>query len=288
MNDRPDQPDTSLDAYLDGELDESARRQFERRLAAEPALARELKLQRDIDAGLQRRVVAPAAPAAAPAPRSAPNVNLNGRAVTAEPAPAPVGRRPGVVARIGGRLRTWHVAALVALVLLGGVTAWQVWTLPLMRDDLAGRPDRRQPSPPQSPHAYYVALVEAGFTPEWECPPELFSEIAYNRFGAAVSYTPPEQAAVPGRMLGASYAHIFSRSTMAMLVEVDDEPVVVLIDRQDQAGEAAGEAPEALLPDDAGLYAHRRVVGPLVFYEISPFKEPQALEWFFEQAGGRG
>ena len=174
--------------------------------------------------------------------------------------------------------RPWHVAAAVAILALVGLASWHLLGPGLSGFDGGGPRTHVYSQPAQPPHEFYLALIDDGFTPDWECPPDVFREITYARFGAAASYTPPEDEGLDARMLGAAYGNVFSPSTVAMLLHVRDEPVVVLVDHH----RARVRHDQPILPDDAGLHAHERRLGPLVLVEISPFTHAHVLEAFFE------
>src|SRR5712671_6985630 len=107
--------DEQLMAYVDGELDPMARSQFERALAADPALVRRVAAQRELRARLASSLDPQLAE---PVPERLLQVART----------APAGKAP-VVALSAGRPWGWP-AALAASWLLAGVLGFALWRAP--------------------------------------------------------------------------------------------------------------------------------------------------------------
>ncbi|MCO6435994.1 MAG: hypothetical protein J5J06_02775 [Phycisphaerae bacterium] len=250
--------DDQLDRYHDGMMSEDERRAFEQRLASDPELRRELQHQDRIDAEI-RRVFAP--------PRveseRADDVLNRALAATAGGTRAP---------RMSASPRSpWRfVAALAAALAMSIYAGWQVYEFtrperPAVRSYVVG--------PKRSMLAVYREELEKGFKPEWVCRnEEEFRRSFSDRFGQALAFAHLPRNVCPQ---GLSYEHIFSTFTMHLLVRVDDRAVVVFADKLDR------DEPQTL-PPDSDLHLHRRVIGDLVLYEISPFAEPRVIPYFFD------
>ncbi|TWT78555.1 hypothetical protein Pla123a_13480 [Posidoniimonas polymericola] len=117
--------------------------------------------------------------------------------------------------------------------------------------------------------ALYRDAVDNGFEPYYECEDDdRFAAVFEKRQDAplVLKEMPPGS-----RMLGLSYPGGFSRDTTAMLCEVDGQPVMVFVDRQD------ADRPElADLPAGSGLRVFRSELPGVVLYEVTPLDEPRA------------
>jgi hypothetical protein len=227
-----------LELYLDGQLTAADARQFAERLRTDPDLQRQWDLQQRIDACLRQRfpvaTVTPRPMMAAPSPR-APHFG-------------------GTL--LQGRRAAWAAAA--ALVVVAAALFWRERT-------------------PNAPHfvaaplaQVYQRTLQQGFEPYYECDdPERFAEVFRHRQGRALELLPMP----PGsRMLGLSYPGGLSRLTTAMLCLIDEQPVMVFVDRSDaDQPQAAHEA--------AGLRIFREERDGLVLYEATPLDAPRALPY---------
>ncbi len=122
--------------------------------------------------------------------------------------------------------------------------------------------------------AYHEWLAE-GFEPMWVCADDRefidsFRSTYYQ--GLVLDELPRGTTA-----LGLSYCNSISARTTALLATVDGVPVVVFIDRIER------DHPQ---PTPAGLHLHRRQIGRLILYELSPREEPAVLPWFLNPDGG--
>lgn len=168
-------------------------------------------------------------------------------------APPPPRRRMGRLA----------VAAAVAGSLVG------VW---LIAQNLF--PDRPQggyqAQPWRAMQTVYHDLVSEGFEPLWVCKDDQeFADSFRSVYHQALLL--PEMP--PGTTtLGLSYCNSLTARTTCLLATAGGEPVVVFVDRIER------DHPQ---PVPEGLHVHRRQIGRLVLYELSPMEEPAVLPWFF-------
>ena len=243
-NTAPERGD-ALDRYLDNLLSPEERREFEQRLEREPDLALRLATQRRVDAALGEYARPPS-----------PQRVL--AAIVAAPLP---GAEP--IARIGSR--TWpRRLAIAAVLILGVFGAWQV--LQVLRSDTKGNYDV---GPHRSLFQAYHDTVDAGFESDWTCRDDAeFALTFYHRFGQMLSMNPP----LPqnAEALGLEYFDILTPKTIGMLTRIDDQPVMIFVDRLDH-DQPAPQAPQ-------GLQLFRRTLGELVLYEVSPLTEPGLID----------
>ncbi|MAE65437.1 MAG: hypothetical protein CMJ18_14295 [Phycisphaeraceae bacterium] len=237
-------PDEALiDAYLASELDDAARRDFERRMADDRALRAVVERQRRIDETLRHLF----------------------STSTADPA-----RLLEDAERRGADRRSWlkvaqavlAVAAVIALM----VTLWFA-----LRDD---RPSRRPLRQARSMTAEYQLRLSQGFAPDWVCETDQqFAATYFYRVGQGMLAHVPEGSKV--ELLGLSYGRNLSSSTIILHARVRGEPVLVFADRLDRAK----EPPAACGP---GLHRHRHEIGAVVFFEMSPHDAPEVVGLFRE------
>ncbi|MCO6046023.1 hypothetical protein NG895_19155 [Aeoliella sp. ICT_H6.2] len=242
---RPELPsdDSLLDAYLDDALEPAAREAFEVRLGNDPELARQAELQHRINASLKANFPIDEA--------SAEHV----AEVT-----APLEESEPVILRFSRRRWAWlAAAAAVAGVLL----AWGT-----------SGPRRVDPYFEPTPLAeVYNATVKQGFEPYYECEDdERFARVFSKRQGIPLALLPMPEGS---RMLGLSYPGGLSRDTTAMLCRVDGEPVMVFVDQPEADSSLAAEKSAA----SEDLYIFRDEHDGLVFYEVTPFDTPRAMQY---------
>ena len=77
-------------------------------------------------------------------------------------------------------------------------------------------------------------------------------------------------------MLGVSYLGGISRSTTAVLFEVNENPVIVFVDRENSQQDGL----LTKTPLDSAIYIHKTKRDGLVFYEVSSLDEPAATMYF--------
>lgn len=155
--------------------------------------------------------------------------------------------------------RRWRVhpalVALAAVVCMATVGVWWFATR-----SFVDQPDRLGP--------LYRQTIAAGFTPEVVCTtPDEFAGWVRSNFGQ-----PLHPSADPGiEYVGWSYAHIVSGYSGVLLARVDGQPVIVAMDRIDR------EYARQVGPRDASLTMHRRRIGNLVLYEVTPLGRARIL-----------
>lgn len=271
-------PEELLELYLDGLLDDGARVAFEARLAEDPDLREAVGSQRELDGRIHRLFRVPAdtnvdrmlepflTPSASPRGDAHPEVpsreGLSLPSVRRQLSPA-AGRRAGP--------SLWRlVAALAAAVAMSVWAGLQVYEF---TRPAAPRTPTYVVGPKRSMLTVYHEEIQKGFKPEWVCRNDKeFRESFSGRFGQALAFADLPKDVCPQ---GLSYENILSTFTMHLLVRVDDRAVVVFADKLDR------DEPQEL-PPDSGLHLHRRLIGNLVLYEISPFPEPRVVPFFFD------
>ena len=117
----------------------------------------------------------------------------------------------------------------------------------------------------------YEYEVANGFEPVWVCETdEEFANTFDEAFGQAILLDPlPDDIAA----VGLSYSFTLSKNTIMLLARVDDAPVLVFVDK-----DAGHEVPS--VPSTIDLSLHKRVIGPLVLYELTPHDEPVVVDYF--------
>lgn len=227
-----------FEAYLDGTLDKALRAEVERRIAASPELQAEVEMQRQIDQLLRQKFSAPSE--IPPLPRT-----------TDATLPPP--------------RSFWRSRRGVSLLVAAACVGWLLFVW-----QLVPRGKKQAPFEPQPLAMLYDQAVQSGFEPYWECPPERFTATFQQRQQA-----PLQMAEMPEdrRMLGLAYPGGLSRDTTAILCRVDDQPVMVFVDRlaNDRTVSEDDRWPE--------VHIHRKMLGPLVLYEVSEFDQPQMLNF---------
>lgn len=243
------QPDDRLDAYLDGLLDDGERLAFERALAHRPGLARQVEMQRAIDAALERALPVPGADALR---------GVADRAVTAG--------AETIAGRVGGipMTRRWMAtAASIALLVTGAILIWSA-------AHARSRGSAYGPLPPVTLAQVYRAEVEGGFQPQVVCRDEAeFSDWFERRFGQGLALDAPEGQAA----LGLGYANSITSESIHVLARAGTAPIVLFVDRADR-----DHRPPPVAGDD--LHVFRAEIGSLVIYEMSPLDEPRFLAHF--------
>jgi hypothetical protein len=242
----PNEPSNLIDRYLDGLLSEPERAAFEQRLGAEPELRAQVELQSRINDSLSRSFVVP----------------------PAEQVMGPVRSAPRVEARrsrwsIPDLLRSRWVAVAAALLIALGV--WSAWR--------ATRPKQVDDYPTQLAwypmEMIYRMETQKGFRPQWVCDTEreLATTFWLQLDQPLAIPIPPEK-----KGWGLSYYNSLSPKTVALLAKVNDTPVMVFADRAEA---------EVLPSPDSKLYAHKREIGGIVLYEVSPLPKPYLLDDFY-------
>ena len=241
----PNEPSNLIDRYLDGLLSGPEREAFERRLEAEPGLRAALELQSRINDSLARAFVAPAP----------------------EKVMGPVRTAQSSASRwsIPRLLRSRWVALAASLLLVLGV--WSAWRA--TRPGKFGGYD-------ELPVRYTMEMVyrmetQKGFKPQWVCDTEREMATTYWQ-----QLDQPLAVPIPAEKKGwgLSYFNTFSPKTVVLLAKVNDTPVMVFADR---AEKDTRELPSA----ESNLHAHRKQIGDVVLYEVSPLPQPHLLDEFY-------
>lgn len=251
--------DGLLDRHIDGALTPDERDAFERVLAADPGLVAEVELHRSIEAGLRRtiRPVAVALPAQVAA------------RIAAESAAPLAFRAPAKAARNQMAHHPYRWIAVAALLAMTAAGLWGVWS------NYGPQPT---PTLLVSAARIYELQRDRGFKPEWVCTTEKeFAKAVKDHVGQPLVVTAAQNVAIVGWAYPqegyAGQEVALSRKTMILLTRVDDDPVIVLIDRVSRDRDINS-------PPDPTLHVYRRVVGDLVLYEVSPREKPALLDRF--------
>jgi hypothetical protein len=239
-------PDLMLEHYLDGELSAADRRALEASLEQDAARREAVDAQRAIDSALRRSLAPPSADA------------MRARLELARPDDAPElrlsGDFSGPPSRPATRPRaTWRrVAAVAAAIVLAVVGTWQGITA--LRPATPGGY-----GPFRSLDAIY-AEAEGGTLDVWECRDDQeFAETFRGHYGQPLVLRDlPDGVAA----LGLAYRNSLSPRSTCLLATIENEPVIVVIDRIERA--AGGR-----LAPDSTLHLHSRRIDGLVLFEIS-------------------
>ena len=244
MTDRDDlPPDPQLEAYLDGLLSGPERMAFEESLRSDPVRREQVELQSRIDASLARLY-----PTSEPSP--AHMAELSARFDTA-PENAPAHRR----------VAPWILGVAAAAAAAAVLLAWRPFGTGHSAPFFQPRPVAQ----------LYAQAVTSGFTPYYKCDePDRFAAVFDRRQGQPLRLLPLPEGI---EMLGISYPGGLSRDSTAMLCRVDDQPVMVLVDR------AQADQPSAPQNDNPALHIFREVRDGLVFYEVTPFDSARVTEY---------
>jgi len=255
MTSEPDPiTDEQLDAYFDGLMPPEQREAFEARLRAHPELCQELKLQERINASLQRLF-----------PLEQISDQRLSELLQAALPTEPVARQKPDAGRHWTRRRMTR-SVLAAGVALAAVLGWLLidWQL---RSDTTDTIFFE----PRPLALVYQEAVNSGFEPYYECHEEdRFRATFFRRQGQELKLADlPEDS----RMLGLSYPGGLSRDTTAMLCLVDEQPVMVCVDR------LAHDSPLATKNQSGQIKVFRKVRDGLVFYEVTPFDSSRLIRY---------
>ena len=245
-----------LDAYLAGELQGEELARFEAMLKVDPVLRAEVELQRAIDNSLRASCAAPADFAqrlAVTATSAVPQLTAAQRPM---PKTSPWTRR----------------FAIAAMLVLGVFGAWNIWQF--VKPQPAPYPDT---GPRRTLEVAYHEIIDDGFEPAWICRNDQeFLENVRKSLGKDLLIAQVD----PGvRVLGLAYANTISPWTVMILAYVDGKPVVVFADRSMADRQLPQPAP--------GLTLHKREIGEIVLYELSPHKEARVLPQIYEPVAAR-
>ena len=243
--------DDSVDRFLDHLMPPAERVGFERRLAAEPGLMAEAQRQREVDAALRGYAQAPSPSVVLEAIRR--HIEASHRTPGAEAQAAPTPRLRSIPA--------WRRLAVAAVLVLGVVGAWQIYHA------FTAARGTYDPGPHRTLLQAYQATVDNGFHSNWTCRDDAeFALTFFDQFGQMLSMNPPLPAQTLA--LGLEYFDILSHKTIGMLARVNEQPVMIFIDRLENDDQSAVQSVEA------GKHIFRRELGDLVLYEVTPLDHP--------------
>jgi len=253
-----------LEAYLDHQLDEKERQQFEENAQDHPEILKAIELQRKMDASLSKMFTPPKA-VRLELPSLA---SLQAEADTADTSPAmplvePVrDRQDERTKNPDGVSRRWLLAALAT----AAAVAWLY-----VGSEIFTSSSRDQIAFHQRPLTeIYQECVDEEFNPYWVCDDETtFANTFENRQGVRLKLG---EMPTGQQMVGLSYLAGISRKSTSMLALVDEQPVIVFIDRiENDWKPVTGE-----FPDD-GLTVTRTQKNGLVLYEVSPVPDKSVV-----------
>lgn len=240
--------DLLLSAYTDDTLTPEEREEAERMIDSNPQWRERLRTDSDIDASLRRLYAAPPIPS-----------GVGMAPIDIAPAPA------------SSEHSRWRFAATLAI---AASLAWLVFAGQL----LWPRGGEEIAFIPRPLTEVYRECVDAGFEPYWICDDDRQFAATFERRQGV----PLRLAALPdgARMRGLSYLAGLSRESTSMLAEIDEEPVIVFVDRADRdwgppTGDFAAD----------GLTVWRSERFGLVFYEVSALERPRVTQ-FLEPVDG--
>ncbi len=243
-----------VDAYLDGLMKPEEREAFEARLRAHPDIEKEIQLQAQINASLER---------------SFPLEQISASQLRELQERSSPTSQPSIESKASPSLvlppRSLSRTMQVAIVGLAAMVAWimVVWHL---RNNTIETPFFQ----PRPVAAVYQEVLDSGFEPYYECHEEdHFAATYLRRQGQALRLTVLPEGS---RMLGLSYAGGLSRDTTAMLCRVEGKPVMVFVDR------LANDVPNAMQNETSGFKVYRVARDGLVFYEVTPFDSSRVIE----------
>lgn len=252
---RPPEGDP-LDLYLDGLLKGEALAQFERRIAAEPALRDLVAQHRAIEGRLKTeyrppacRITLPTQDAGAQTPARILGHGTAGRGSLKFPI------KPRFLA----------YAAVIALVAVAGY--WQL-----------------QPSGPKSASqlsigTVYSRLMTAKFKPEFVCTTdEKFNSTMKDRFGQGLLIASAPNIELIGWAYSTGYSgSVISKDELILMAKVDGKETLVFMDRKSHE---PGWGPFGGIKEfaPAGMKVFRGEVGEMVLYELSASDKPVLID----------
>jgi len=271
---------TNLDALLDQQRAESGRFDLQRLAEERPELAEELRIQLTIDESLRQRFAIPPLPILKLPEDPRPNDgdgDYQGDSGGSSGGNRPPDRRPGpqrlpATDRGAANWLRERFESLpwfgwgVALVLVVGV-GW------LGASWLSGDNASREFAP--RPLTEIFAEQQAAGWPiqSPQASDNGFLREIYFRQGVAIAV---QKLPAGVRLLGTTPLAGISRHSTALIGEAQSQPLLVLVDKRARDGHVPKPTP------DAGLFQHRRELGDLVLYEVSPFDEPLLLPFLLQ------
>lgn len=237
-------PEDTLDAYLDGTLDEPQRAAFELHIEQDPRLKQQIETQKRIDASLRRCYPVPDVDALLDRARA----ETESSAVSAN--------------------RLQRIGRMAAMIVVGVSLVLAVqWAMTPGKPAYQGGNYAVIGLEPA-----YQQLIADGFTPAWRCETdEEFAQTYGYQIGVPVVLT---ELPAGTEALGLSYIPAISFDTIALLATVDGQQVVVFGDHVRATSE---DTPKLT---DTSLNLFQRRIGDLVLYEITPLDTPRVLDHF--------
>ena len=254
-----------LEAYLDHQLDENERRQFDDAAQRDPEILKEIERQEKIDASLTKMFTPPSKPRFVLPSLESLQAEADAPDAAAETALVEPARRSDSDSqkRSNGVSRRLVLAALAT----AAAVAWLI-----VGAELFAPSGREQIAFQQRPLTeVYHECVSQGFSPYWVCDDETtFANTFEKRQGVKLKL---DEMPSNRRMVGLSYLAGLSRKSTSMLAEVDEQPVIVFIDRIENDWHPA----TGTFSDD-GLTVTRTEKGGLVLYEVSPVPDDSVVD----------
>jgi hypothetical protein len=252
----------SLELYLDGQMTEPMRAQFEDQIARDPLLRSLVDAQRDIDRSLRRAFAVTGSGEAVLAQLIRPVHAGNGQAIH--------DARPVTPHRQASRLVRPRLAIAAAIVFLvcgpfALYFAWDAMHQPTYQPIVA------HAQPVRALDVAYHQEVEDGFNCDWQCKQNTeFAAYYAAGFGQPLMLKDP-----PGEILsiGLKYTGGITPNTLSYMAKVNDRPVMVFADKTD------ADPGQSL--SDPNLHLFKRTIGPIVLYEVTPLNEPKLLNLFY-------
>ena len=255
----PENPDWErlLHGFLDDEISEEDREMVLKAVQSNPDQAEEISLHRRID-DVARRLYAP--------PQGLDIVPAEGKDVS--PATTNANAADISPASRSKFTDTWRIALVALAASIAWIAVGMNWFSSSRSDEIAfhSQPLTR----------VYKQCLNEGFQPYWICDDDAVMAATFQRR----QDVPLQLAELPSgrQMVGLSYLAGISRRSTSMLARVDDQPVVVFIDRADRDWK-----PETGYFEDEGLHVIRMERYGLVFYEVTPFDSIRVAEFFHPQ-----
>lgn len=284
----PEHAPDALDAYLDGLLEGEELSAFENRLEQDPKLREQVDRQRHIDKSL-KRIYAESAGGDIVTGVSAGGSGSSVMNRVTEAVDAMAARASDSAASLAGsspgswRLFSRRGLSIAAILVLGALSIWNIVDqLPGLFSSSEQKIDRYAAKPWRNMATVYAEAVETGFAPDWVCETDrIFADTFQDQLGQKLLLgpTPAGVAAV-----GLSYTNTITDLTICLLARVDEQPVIVFIDRAERDGDHRGA--DQLLPEGSGLKLFSRQIGTLVLHELTPLAEPKVLASFLEPGTG--
>lgn len=248
MND----PESSLDRYLDGLMGEAETEAFEEALAGDPNLAHQVQQQREMDAAIRRQFEPPEV-----------NLSFLDDYLTEESANQTADFSTVLNPNADEPYKKKRKFLLLA------VAASLAWAMVAVQWFYGGkRGDQAIAFQPQPLTDLYQQCLDGGFDPYWVCDNEdVFAATFQRRQGVPLilANLPSDRS-----MVGLSYLAGISRNSTSILARMSDVPVIVFVDQL-----KFDWKPEVGFFEEQGLRVFRSESDDLVFYEVSPFDEPK-------------